>query len=97
MVSGQHWAGDRLILDVRIQPRASRNEVVGFQDDGRLKIRLTSPPVDDQANRQLIQYLAKIFAVSRGSITLLSGHKSRNKRLAITTPGQLPDFIRKPI
>lgn len=94
--AGQHWLDDQLILDVRIQPRASRNEIVGFQADGRLKIRLTQAPVDDQANSQLLRILAKTFAVNRGQIKLLSGHKNRNKRISIDGPATLPAYIQPP-
>lgn len=58
-----------------------------------IKLRLTSPPVDGKANQQLVQVLAKIFAVSRSSVSILSGEKGRNKRIRITQPAKLPDGI----
>lgn len=89
------WRGDDLILQVRVQPRASRDECVGVQGE-RLKIRLTAPPVDGKANSCLIAYLAKQFKVPKARIALLSGETGREKRLCITAPAHLPEFITKP-
>ncbi len=70
------------VLAVRIQPRASKDEIV-VQSDGSLKIRLTAPPVDGAANEALIAFLAKVLRVSRSQIEILSGHTSREKRVRI--------------
>ncbi len=86
------WEGGALTLDVRVQPRASRDEIVG-PHGGSLKIRITAPPVDGQANAHLIEYLAKAFGVPRARVTLLGGESSRDKRLRIDTPGRLPACI----
>jgi uncharacterized protein (TIGR00251 family) len=67
-----------IIFAVRVQPRASRSGVVG-ELDGALKIRLAAPPVDGEANEELIRFLAKLFGVSRQRISLLSGQTSKNK------------------
>lgn len=86
------WDGDDLILQVRVQPRASRDECSGVQGQ-HLKIRLTAPPVDGKANTGLIAFLAKRFKVPKSQVQLLSGETSREKRLRIRKPAQLPDFI----
>lgn len=83
------WQGEDLILSVRLQPRASRDEIVGPHGDA-LKIRITAPPVEGQANAHLLRFLAETFAVGRGEVTLLSGDTARSKRLRIHAPGQLP-------
>jgi uncharacterized protein (TIGR00251 family) len=67
-----------LILKVHIQPRASKNEVVG-EYKGALKIRITAPPVDHQANRALIAFLAGLLGIRKSQIEILSGHTGRNK------------------
>ncbi|MGE0887505.1 MAG: DUF167 domain-containing protein [Blastocatellales bacterium] len=67
---------------VRVQPRASRNGVAG-EIDGALKIRLAAPPVDGEANEELIRFLAKLFTVSRQQVTIVSGQTSRNKMIRI--------------
>jgi len=75
-------AGDGIILNLHIQPRASKNEVCGVQGDA-LKIRLTSPPVDGAANKLCCEFLAKLFHVSKSSVEIISGETSRHKRVKI--------------
>jgi uncharacterized protein (TIGR00251 family) len=75
-------ANGRVRLSVRVQPRASRSEVVGIHGDA-LKIRLSAPPVDGAANAALIEFLADIFAVGRRSVRILAGESSRSKVVEI--------------
>lgn len=84
-----HWQGDDLLLDCHLQPGAKRAEFAG-QHGERLKIRISAPPVDGKANDALIRFLADAFDVSRQQVSLLSGQSSRQKRLLIQTPRQLP-------
>ena len=84
------WQGDRLLINIRVQPRASRDEIVGPHGEAALKIRITAPPVDGKANTHLIRFLAKAFGVSRSQINLVAGENSRSKRLSINSPKQLP-------
>ncbi len=86
------WNGTDLILDVHVQPRAAKNEVVGFHGS-RLKIRISSPPVDGKANRHLISFLAEVFGVARRDVILLAGENSRDKRFKILSPKHLPALI----
>jgi uncharacterized protein (TIGR00251 family) len=72
------------ILQVRVQPRASKNELVGWQA-GALKIRLTAPPVEGAANAALVAFLAEVLGVRRGELRLLSGDTGRNKRLEVAS------------
>jgi uncharacterized protein len=78
---------DGIILNLHIQPRASRNEVCGIHDNA-VKLRLTSPPVDGAANRLCCEFLAKLFKVSKSSIEIVSGETSRHKRVRITGADQ---------
>ncbi|MCC6207945.1 MAG: YggU family protein [Gammaproteobacteria bacterium] len=89
------WDGDRLTLSVRVQPRASKDEIVGMQGN-HLKIRITAPPVDGKANVHLIQFLARVFDVPKSRISLLSGESGREKRILITSPARLPPQIPRP-
>lgn len=69
-------------LAVRLQPRASRNEVCGLFGEGhepRLKLRLTAPPVDNAANGACQVYLAELFGVAKGAVRLVGGDKSKDK------------------
>ena len=72
----------RARLAIRVQPRAARSEVVGAYGDA-LKVRLAAPPVDGAANDELIELLARTFAVTRRAITILAGEHSRSKIVEI--------------
>lgn len=63
---------------VRVQPRASRSEVVGVQDTA-LRVRLTAPPVEGQANAALIALLAERLGVRKSDVTIVTGQSGRNK------------------
>lgn len=67
---------------VRVQPRASRSEVVG-ELDGALKLRLAAPPVDGEANEELIRFLAKLFDAPRQRVSIATGKASKNKLVRI--------------
>ena len=67
---------------VRVQPRASR-DAVGGEWEGALKVRLTAPPVDSKANEALRRLLAECLNVPAGAVRLLSGERSRTKRLEV--------------
>jgi hypothetical protein len=69
-------------FSVRVQPRASRNEIAGEWQDG-LKIRLTAPPVDDRANEALMNFLAASLKVPLSAVRIASGERSRTKRVEI--------------
>lgn len=71
-----------VILQIQVQPRSSRNQLVGFQGDA-LKIKLTSPPVDGAANKACCAFLAKVFGVAKGDVELVAGDKSRQKRILL--------------
>jgi uncharacterized protein (TIGR00251 family) len=72
----------RVRFSVRVQPRASRNEVAGVHGDA-LKVRLTAPPVDGAANDELLKFLAHVFAVGRRDVRILAGETSRSKIVEI--------------
>lgn len=71
-----------LLLRLFVQPRASKNEIVGVHGDA-LKLRLTSPPVEGQANKAIITFLAKLLRVPKSSLTIKSGAQSRHKEVVI--------------
>ena len=72
----------RVSFVVRVQPRASRDEIVGEFQDG-LKIRLTAPPVDDRANEALRKLLAARLKLPLAAVRIASGERSRTKRVEI--------------
>ncbi len=67
---------------IRVQPRASRDEIAGEYQDG-LKIRLTAPPLDDRANEALRKLLAARLKVPLAAVRIASGERSRSKRVEI--------------
>ena len=71
-----------VILRIQVQPRASRDEVVGPHGDA-LKIRITAPPVAGTANKHLLKFLAKKLQVTRSQMSIASGAASRFKSIAI--------------
>lgn len=89
MSAWYRWQGEDLLLTLRIQPRASRDEIAGPYGDA-LKVRITAPPVDGKANAHLLRYLADLFEVSPSSVELISGETGRDKRVKITRPQRLP-------
>lgn len=83
------WQGTSLVFNVFLQPRASRNSLLGLHDNA-LKISLTAPPVDGEANKQLIKFLSKLFRVKKSAIAIVSGEHSRHKRVRVCEPSQTP-------
>ncbi len=69
-------------LCVYCQPRASQTEIVGWHGDA-LKVRLTAPPVEGQANSELCKFFSRYFGVSREDVLILSGKNARRKRVLI--------------
>jgi len=67
---------------VRVQPRASRDEIAGEWQDA-LKIRLTAPPVDDRANEALRRLLAARLKVPLSAVRIAAGEHSRTKRVEV--------------
>src|SRR5229473_503995 len=81
--SSQLEARAAAVLRVRVQPRASRNEVTGWHD-GVLHLRLTAPPVEGAANAACRDFLAAWLGVKRSQVALVSGEKSREKRFEVS-------------
>lgn len=70
------------VLAVVVVPRASRSEIIGWHEE-RLKVRLKAPPVDGEANAELIRVLAKLLGVGKNALTLQSGQTAKRKLLRI--------------
>ncbi len=71
-----------VILAVRVQPGASRDEISGVLD-GALKVRLRAPASEDRANEALCEYLAELLKTPKAAVRILCGHHSRNKRVQV--------------
>jgi len=70
------------VFRIRVVPRASRREVAGIQGDA-LKLRITAPPVEGKANEECIRLLAETLGVKKGQVTIIAGHGSRTKTVAV--------------
>jgi len=70
-------------LSIQVLPRSSRNEIVGEMPDGTLKVKLTAPPVDGEANKKLIELLSKEFGVAKSKVKIVKGEASRRKVVEI--------------
>ncbi|HEY4978932.1 MAG TPA: DUF167 domain-containing protein [Candidatus Acidoferrum sp.] len=75
-------ASGTVVFSVRVQPRASRDEVAGVMD-GALKIRLTAPAVENRANEALIEFLAELLKTAKSAVRIQSGLQSRLKRVEV--------------
>lgn len=83
---------DLLWLDLLIQPKASRDQFQGLHGD-EIKLAITAPPVDGQANSHLVKYLAKQFKVAKSQINIVRGELGRHKTVTIAAPKQYPELI----
>lgn len=81
-----------LRLKIILQPKASKDQIVGLHDD-ELKIMITAPPVDGQANAHLLKFLSKTFKVPKSSIVLEKGELNRHKQVWIPSPKLIPSEI----
>jgi uncharacterized protein len=70
------------IFSVRVQPRASKDEIAG-EMGGALKVRLQAPAVENRANESLIEFLAQVLKTPKSAVRILSGDRSRTKRIEI--------------
>ena len=71
-----------MILAVRVQPRASKDEIAGVMG-GALKVRLRAPALEDRANEALCEFLAELLKTPKAAVRILSGHHSRSKRVEV--------------
>ena len=72
-----------LALNIYVQPRASKNRIAGMHGDS-LKVCVTSPPVDNMANKAVIQFIADLFSVPKSAVSIKSGKQGRNKKVLIS-------------
>lgn len=85
-----HWPAflealpDGCRLRLKVQPRASRNEVLADSASAELRIRVTAPPVDSAANEAVLELLAETLKCRRGAVTLVRGQASRQKVVLVS-------------
>ncbi len=78
--------GTHLVFKVHVLPKSSRNAVSGVFLDA-LKLKLTAPPVEGEANKECIQFLSKQLKVPKSSLSIVSGESRRTKHIRFDPPG----------
>ena len=77
----EEWYNHIMLLNVRVIPKAKHNKIV--EEEGRLRVYLTAPPLEGKANKALIELLAEYYKVKKNQIVIVRGQKSRDKVLEI--------------
>jgi uncharacterized protein (TIGR00251 family) len=75
----------RLLLTLKVIPKASKNEVVGWLDDGALKVKVSAAPEKGKANAAICEFLAAELRVPRRNVQIIRGETSHTKQVEITT------------
>jgi uncharacterized protein (TIGR00251 family) len=90
----ENMTSGTISLRVRVQPRASKDEIAG-EVGGALKVRLQAPAVEDRANEALVEFLAQLLKRPKAAVRILSGERSRTKRVQINgvTRQQVLDLL----
>lgn len=83
------WQQDDLILSLYVQPKASRDQIIG-RHGNEIKVAITAPPIDGKANSHLIKFIAKAFKVTKANIEILRGQQGRHKQIKIVSPKLIP-------
>ncbi|MCG9711290.1 DUF167 family protein YggU [Shewanella insulae] len=83
---------DDLVIRLYIQPKASRDQIVGPHGD-ELKVAITAPPIDGKANAHLCKFLAKQFKTAKGNILVEKGELGRHKQIRVVMPKAIPEAI----
>ncbi len=93
-MSAVQYLNEILILNIYLQPKASRDHIVGLHGQDEIKITVTAPPVDGKANKHLIKYLAKTFKVAKSNICIVRGELSRHKQIKIIDLSEPPKILK---
>ena len=75
-------AKDKTKISLRVVPGAAKSELAGLTA-GVLRIKIAAPPVKGKANKELISFLSHLLGISKGTLTIIKGHTSRDKIIAI--------------
>jgi uncharacterized protein (TIGR00251 family) len=70
-------------LAVRVTPRASKNKIVEVLEDGTVKVHIAAPPVDDEANLELLKFMGEVLGVSKSRLDIVAGAAGRDKLIAV--------------
>ncbi|GAB6064907.1 DUF167 domain-containing protein [Deferrisoma palaeochoriense] len=81
-------------VDLWVQPRASKTGPAGLQGDA-VKLRVAAPPVEGEANKEIVRFLSKAFRVPRSAVSLVRGETGRRKTVRIegVTPARVREAL----
>lgn len=82
----------QLQLKVLLQPKASRDDIIGLHGD-ELKIAITAPPIEGKANAHLVKFVAKQCGVAKSRVSITKGELNRHKTLTVDNPKVVPAII----
>ena len=84
-------------IQVKVIPRAKKNEVAGLMDDGSVRIRITAPPVEGAANQALVEFLAQLLSIHKNQIEIVAGLSSERKLVSLVgiAPQSVEDILRR--
>ena len=77
-----HDQGKTSVIRIKVVPRSSRNQLVQGED-GSWRLKVTSPPVEGQANKTVREYLAKCLGIAKGRVEIIAGEKAKQKSVRI--------------
>ena len=83
----------RIRFRVRVQPAAPRDELLGWNSAGELRIKVAAPPREGEANKRVVAFLAKRFSLAKREVAVESGEKSRLK--LISAPASIAEALRE--
>lgn len=75
-------AKDKTKISLRVVPGAAKSELAGLTS-GVLRIKIAAPPLKGKANKELISFLSRLLGIPKGALTIIKGHTSRDKVIAI--------------
>ncbi len=75
-----NFTNDGIILKVKLVPNSSVSKIVDYTDD-YIRIKISSPPLENRANKELIAFLSKVFDINKSKISIISGEKSKLKKV----------------
>ncbi len=70
-------------LAVRVTPRAGQNKIMELLSDGTVKVHIAAPPVDDEANAELLKFLANVLGVPKSRLEIVAGASGRDKLISV--------------
>ena len=73
---------DGIIFNIKLVPNSSFSKIVDFTDDF-VRIKISSPPIENRANKEIIEFCSKLFDINKSRISIISGEKSKIKKIFI--------------